>query len=46
SADVQALAIIKSCFPDRDIIGIDCLPLVEQNGSLHCATMQLPAGVI
>ena len=46
SADEQALAIIKSCFPDRDIIGIDCLPLVEQNGSLHCATMQLPAGVI
>lgn len=46
SADTKALDIIKSCFPEREIIGINCLALVEQNGSLHCATMQLPVGVI
>ncbi|MDH5435385.1 MAG: agmatine deiminase family protein [Gammaproteobacteria bacterium] len=45
-ADNVALDVIKSCFPDRKIIGINCLALVEQNGSLHCATMQLPVGVI
>jgi agmatine deiminase len=45
-ADEKALDIIKSCFPDREIIDINCLALVEQNGSLHCATMQLPVGVI
>jgi agmatine deiminase len=45
-ADKEALAQIQLCFPDRSIIGIDCLKLIPQHGSLHCATMQLPAGVI
>ena len=44
--DEAALKAIALCFPDREIIPIDCLALVEQNGSLHCATMQLPAGVL
>ncbi len=45
-ADVVALERLKTCFPDREIIGIDCLPLVYQHGSLHCVTMQLPAGAL
>lgn len=44
-ADVEALSILTRAFPERQIIGIDCLPLVRQNGSLHCVTMQLPLGV-
>jgi len=44
--DDEALAILGDCFPDRSIIGINCRPLIEQCGSLHCVTMQLPAGVI
>ena len=40
--DKEALKQIKYCFPDREIIGINCLPLIEQGGSLHCVTMQLP----
>ncbi len=44
--DKQALAILKSCFPDREVIGVNCLPLLQQYGSLHCLTMQLPAGVL
>jgi agmatine deiminase len=28
------------------VIGIDCLPLIAQGGSLHCVTMQLPAGTL
>ena len=40
--DNEALKQIQVCFPDREIIGIDCLPLIEQGGSLHCVTMQLP----
>ena len=43
--DEAAVACLKSCFPDHDIIPIDCRPLVEQNGSLHCVTMQFPAGI-
>lgn len=46
AADSEALRRLQGCFPDREIIGIDCLPLIRQNGSLHCITMQLPAGVL
>jgi len=45
-ADEIALSRLRSCFPDRDIVPIDCLPLVYQYGSLHCVTMQLPSGVL
>lgn len=44
--DENARSQIRHCFPDREIIGIDCRPLIEQHGSLHCLTMQLPAGVL
>lgn len=44
--DEQALSALQSCFPDRKIIGIDCSPMIHQFGSLHCVTMQLPAGVL
>jgi agmatine deiminase len=45
-ADAAALAVIGEAFPDREIIGIDCRPLIRQHGSLHCVTMQLPQGVL
>ncbi len=45
-ADEIALERLRECFPDREIIDIPCLPLIGQYGSLHCATMQLPAGVL
>lgn len=44
--DAQALACIAEAFPGREVIGIDCLPLIQQHGSLHCVTMQLPEGVL
>ena len=44
--DGQALEAISQAFPGREIIPIDCLPLLEQHGSLHCVTMQLPQGVL
>lgn len=46
SADSQAVTRIQECFPDHEIVAIDCLPLIQQYGSLHCVTMQLPAGVL
>ncbi len=45
-ADAAALASLKTCFPDREIVPINCLPLIYQFGSLHCVTMQLPEGVL
>lgn len=46
SMDAVALECLAPCFPDRKIVPINCLPLVSQYGSLHCATMQLPAGIL
>lgn len=40
--DAKALGILKSLFPKREIIGIDCSTLIKQHGSLHCVTMQYP----
>ena len=44
--DAAALAAVKTAFPDREIIGIDCSTLILQHGSLHCVTMQIPQGVL
>ncbi len=41
--DEAALAALRPCFPDRDVIGVDCRWLIRQYGSLHCVTMQIPA---
>lgn len=39
--DVKAGEIFKALFPDKEIIPINCLKLIEQGGSLHCSTMQI-----
>ena len=44
--DAQALDVISQAFPGRDIVPIDCRPLIRQHGSLHCCTMQFPVGVM
>jgi agmatine/peptidylarginine deiminase len=41
-ADKKALERLAHCFPDHEIIAINCLPLIRQYGSLHCMTMQFP----
>jgi|TARA_B110000046_G_scaffold156207_1_gene166935 agmatine deiminase len=43
--DQEALDRIQNIFPKRKVIGVDCLPLIQQNGSLHCISMQYPAAV-
>ncbi|MFZ4455992.1 MAG: agmatine deiminase family protein [Bacteroidales bacterium] len=44
--DSEAIQQIQKAFPDREIIGINCIPLIKQHGSLHCVTMQYPAGFV
>lgn len=44
--DEAALERIASAMPDYQVIGIDCRALIEQHGSLHCVTMQIPEGVL
>lgn len=43
--DAQALTIFQKHFPELEVVGINCRPLIEQHGSLHCVTMQFPASV-
>lgn len=40
--DAEALARLTPCFPNREVIGVDCRALIHQYGSLHCVTMQIP----
>jgi len=41
--DAAATDIIQSCFPRREIVGIDCTDLVWGLGAFHCLTQQVPA---
>lgn len=45
-SDEEALEVISQAFPGYEIMGIPCLSLIEQGGSLHCITMQIPEGVL
>jgi agmatine/peptidylarginine deiminase len=42
-ADVEAARLLQTCFPGREIVPVNCRPMIQQYGSLHCATMQFPA---
>lgn len=45
-ADARAAQVMQQAFPAREIVQVPCRPLIWQNGSLHCITMQLPDGVV
>jgi agmatine deiminase len=42
-SDEEAIDVLQKCFPERDVIGIDCRDLIWGYGSIHCATQQQPA---
>ncbi len=44
--DDVALEIIRSVLPNYRVVGVDCTALIQQHGSLHCITMQVPKGFI
>ena len=44
-ADDRAAAVLADAFPGREIVQVPCRPLIWQNGSLHCITMQIPQGL-
>jgi len=44
-ADAGAARVLGEAFPGREIVPVPCRPLIWQNGSLHCLTMQLPQGL-
>ncbi len=40
--DKIAYEIFKSFFANKEIIPVECSRLIEEGGSLHCSTMQIP----
>ena len=44
--DELAIRSIQIAYPDHKVVGVDCRTLLRQHGSLHCATMQIPYGII
>lgn len=43
--DRLACETIKIAFPTHRVVPVECLTLIKQHGSLHCATMQIPKGL-
>lgn len=41
--DRRALAQLQRVFPERQVVGIHCTPLVWGLGAIHCVTQQQPA---
>lgn len=44
--DDAALSILARAYPEYQVIAINCQPLVQQYGSLHCISMQVPKGTL
>jgi agmatine/peptidylarginine deiminase len=44
--DLDAAEVLQAAMPDHNVVIVPCRPLIEQNGSLHCISMQLPEGVV
>lgn len=42
-SDKLASAILQKCFPDREVVAIDCRELIWGLGAFHCLTQQQPA---
>ena len=40
--DDKALQIVQSCFPDREVVGIDSTEIIWGLGSFHCLSQQEP----
>lgn len=46
TTDAAAKKTLAQAMPHYIIKGVNCLSLIRQHGSLHCATMQLPPQVL
>jgi agmatine deiminase len=41
-ADDQALAVLRGCFPNRHVVGVDSRHMVAGLGAIHCCSQQQP----
>jgi agmatine deiminase len=40
--DEEAAAILRSCFPERDVVGVPSREILLGGGNIHCITQQVP----
>jgi agmatine deiminase len=45
-ADQKAVAALAAVSGERNVVPINCRTPIEEFGSLHCLTMQLPEGAL
>jgi len=41
--DEQAAEVLRSCFPEREIVGVPAREILLGGGNIHCITQQVPA---
>ncbi len=41
--DQEAKKVVEKCFPDREVVQVECLEIVLAGGNIHCITQQEPA---
>ncbi len=44
--DATVLKLMEELFPTRKIIGVNSNVLIQQFGGIHCATIQIPKGIL
>jgi agmatine deiminase len=42
--DERALEVLRSCFPEREVVAVPTRELLLGGGNIHCITQQLPSG--
>ena len=42
--DAAAAAVLKRCFPTREVVGVPAREILLGGGNIHCITQQIPAG--
>ena len=40
--DEKAISVLKKCFPNKEVVSIDCRDLIYGGGTIHCITQQEP----
>jgi len=41
--DERAAAVLRECFPGREVVGVDAREILLGGGNIHCITQQVPA---
>jgi agmatine deiminase len=40
--DQRAMQILADCFPDREVVGVNCADIIKEGGALHCMSQHQP----